>query len=162
MTKDQDIAPNAVVTKDAPKTAVVDAPGRGKKGGDQALASPKAKLRQIQTANGMAFSQSDHEKGQATAAALAEGPQFQIYLAPLKKGSRESKYVLLADINNVRYWAKRGEHTTVPLEVARIAFEAGQLGEGHPPPPGAGKPLDAMFALPEALLDPSKVDQMGD
>lgn len=144
MTKDQDLDP---------KNAAAEAPTPPPK-----LVAPKAKLPKGTTTRRVvteevnhAFSASDLEKGRATLEALNAGPQFAIYVPPKKKGSKDSDWVKLASINGVAFWGRRGETKTVPLEVARIAWDAGVI-QG-PPPPGANIPLDPMGEVPPALTE---------
>ncbi len=73
------------------------------------------------------------EPDQHTAHSLGEGQQFPVYVKPKQKGKQDSDYVLLARINGVAYWCKRGERRYVPIEVARVAFAAGVI-DSEPPP----------------------------
>ena len=67
--------------------------------------------------------------------------------------TRDLIITALESINGVAYWCRRGESRMVPLEVARIAFDAGVI-KGKPPE-GAGKKLDPLGEVPPALSNPA-------
>ena len=63
--------------------------------------------------------------GLEVAEVLSLGEQFTI-TARNKKNPKESDFVMLACINGVKYWANPGQTKSVPMEVARIAYRAGE------------------------------------
>lgn len=95
----------------------------------------------------------EREPDRYTLEVLRRGPQWEVFVKPKSKGKKDTDFVLLARINGIAFWCKRGEKKMVPMEVARIAYAAGMTDSAPPPTHSeltpVGDPLPELQGPPE-------------
>jgi len=101
----------------------------------------------------MAKAEGRRLRGEETLAILEAGEQFEITARP-KQNPKEGDFVLLACINGVKFWAQPGETKSVPIEVARIAWRAGDAVGAAPS--GVERNLREVNPPAEIAIHPNK------